>query len=108
MQPGEILWTPGPERVRQANVTAFTDWLARERGRRFADYNALWRWSVEDLEGFWQALWDYFGIAVLGPAHAGAGPARHARGRVVPGRAPELRAARAAARGAPAARRCFM
>ena len=67
MQPGEILWTPGPERVRQANITAFTEWLARERGRRFADYNALWRWSVEDLEGFWQALWDYFGIQSSAP-----------------------------------------
>src|SRR6185369_16135552 len=67
MQPGEILWTPGPERVRQANITAFTEWLARERGRRFADYNALWRWSVQDLEGFWQALWDYFGIQSSAP-----------------------------------------
>jgi acetoacetyl-CoA synthetase len=62
MQPGEILWTPGPERVRSANVTAFIEWLARERGKNFADYSALWRWSVEDLEGFWQALWDYFQI----------------------------------------------
>jgi acetoacetyl-CoA synthetase len=62
MQPGELLWTPGPERIRRANVTAFADWLARERGRRFGNYHALWRWSVEDLEGFWQALWDYFRI----------------------------------------------
>ncbi len=62
MQLGEILWTPGPERVRSANVTAFIEWLARERGKNFADYSALWRWSVEDLEGFWQALWDYFQI----------------------------------------------
>src|SRR6201987_3370883 len=62
MQPGELLWTPGPERIGRANVTALASWLARERGRRFADYHALWRWSVEDLEGFWQALWDYFAI----------------------------------------------
>ena len=67
MQPGELLWTPGPERIRLANVTALTDWLARERGRHFADYRALWRWSVEDLEGFWQALWDYFGIESSAP-----------------------------------------
>ena len=67
MQPGELLWTPGPERVRRANLTAFADWLARERGRRFADYSALWRWSVEDLEGFWQALWDYFRIESSAP-----------------------------------------
>jgi acetoacetyl-CoA synthetase len=62
MQAGETLWTPGPDRIRHANVTALADWLARERGRHFEGYHALWRWSVEDLEGFWQALWDYFGI----------------------------------------------
>ena len=67
MQPGDLLWTPGPERIRRANVTAFADWLARERGRRYADYTALWRWSVEDLEGFWQALWDYFHIDSSAP-----------------------------------------
>ena len=67
MQPGELLWTPEPERIRQANVTALADWLARERGRVFPDYRALWRWSVEDLEGFWQALWDYFAIESSAP-----------------------------------------
>ncbi len=67
MQPGELLWTPSAERIRHANVTAFAAWLARERGRRFADYGALWRWSVGDLEGFWQALWDYFRIESSAP-----------------------------------------
>jgi acetoacetyl-CoA synthetase len=32
------------------------------RARGFSDYHELWRWSVEDLEGFWGALWDWFGI----------------------------------------------
>ncbi|BCT78010.1 acetoacetyl-CoA synthetase [Sinomonas cyclohexanicum] len=27
-------------------------------GRTFADYEEAWRWSVEDLEGFWQLVWD--------------------------------------------------
>ena len=67
MQPGELLWTPGPDRIRRANVTALAEWLARERGWHFADYRALWRWSVEDLEGFWQALWDYFAIESSAP-----------------------------------------
>jgi len=62
MQPGELLWTPPPDRIRRANVTALAEWLARERGKHFADYHALWRWSVEDLGGFWQALWDYLAI----------------------------------------------
>jgi acetoacetyl-CoA synthetase len=32
------------------------------RARGFADYHELWRWSVDDLEGFWGALWDWFEI----------------------------------------------
>jgi acetoacetyl-CoA synthetase len=64
---GDLLWTPGAERVAGANLTAFTSWLADERGLRFDDYHALWRWSVEDLEGFWQAVWDYCGIRASVP-----------------------------------------
>ena len=63
-------------------------WLERERGRRFDDYASLWRWSVEDLEGFWSALWEYFGIrASVPPAralgrrhHAGCGVVSRVRG----------------------------
>ena len=32
------------------------------RARGFSDYHELWRWSVDDLEGFWGALWDWFEI----------------------------------------------
>jgi acetoacetyl-CoA synthetase len=54
---GDLLWTPGPDRADRANVTAFTRWLSRERGLDFAGYDALWHWSVTDLDGFWQAVW---------------------------------------------------
>ncbi|MDA8523199.1 acetoacetate--CoA ligase [Acidovorax sp. NCPPB 4044] len=37
-------------------------WLERHRGLAFDDYGALWRWSVTDLDAFWQSVWDYFGI----------------------------------------------
>jgi acetoacetyl-CoA synthetase len=59
---GDLLWTPGPERAGRANVLAFIRWLARERGHDLDGYDALWRWSVTDLDGFWQAVWDYCGI----------------------------------------------
>ena len=67
---GDLLWTPGPDRVRSANVTALIRWLARERGREFDGYHALWRWSVTDLDGFWQAVWDYCGIEASAPPTA--------------------------------------
>ena len=64
------------------------------------DYDALWRWSVADLEGFWAAVWDFFEIGgVVRPRARSAGDAGS---RVVPGRAPELR--RAHARSATTAR----
>ena len=54
----------------RANVTAFARWLERARGRQFGDYHALWRWSVTDLDGFWQAVWDYCGIEATASATA--------------------------------------
>jgi acetoacetyl-CoA synthetase len=62
----QILWTPSAERVERSNMTAF----ARAHGH--ADYDALWRWSIDDLEGFWAAVWEDLGVegsyeAVLGP-----------------------------------------
>jgi acetoacetyl-CoA synthetase len=59
---GDLLWTPGPERAEGSNLAAFTRWLGAERGLRFAGYHELWRWSVTDLEAFWQAVWDWFGV----------------------------------------------
>jgi acetoacetyl-CoA synthetase len=64
---GELLWTPSPDQVAYANVTAFANWLEEHRGLRFADYHALWRWSVDDLEAFWGALWDFFGVEASQP-----------------------------------------
>jgi acetoacetyl-CoA synthetase len=59
---GDPLWTPSAERVEQANVTAFIAWLRDTRGLRFTGYADLWEWSVTDIDGFWQAIWDYTGI----------------------------------------------
>ncbi len=58
---GELLWTPSAERVRRSQLTAFQNWLQSRHGLRFSSYEELWRWSVRDLETFWQAIWDFFG-----------------------------------------------
>ncbi|HEY6276007.1 MAG TPA: acetoacetate--CoA ligase [Streptosporangiaceae bacterium] len=76
---GDLLWTPSPAKVAGANLTAFTARLAAERGLRFADYDALWRWSVTDLVGFWQTVWDHFGVLASAPPTATLG------GRAMPG-----------------------
>jgi acetoacetyl-CoA synthetase len=64
---GEVLWTP-PADVRERTVIGrYLAWLHRERGLDFADYDALWRWSVTDLDGFWCSLWEYFEIRAHTP-----------------------------------------
>jgi acetoacetyl-CoA synthetase len=58
----EILWRPSAAAVESANLTAFIDWLRAERGVDVAAYPELWQWSVDDLEGFWNAIFDYFEV----------------------------------------------
>ena len=70
MQEGELLWRPPDDLVRDANLTRFLGWLERERGLRFEDYDALWRWSVSDLEGFWSAIWEFSGVRAHTPFEA--------------------------------------
>ena len=41
-------------------IRLYQQWLAEHRSLRFDDYGALWRWSITDLDGFWQSIWDYF------------------------------------------------
>ena len=43
-------------------IRLYQDWLRAQRGLQFDDYAALHRWSVSDLSGFWQSIWDYFGL----------------------------------------------
>jgi acetoacetyl-CoA synthetase len=40
-------------------VRLYQDWLHQTHGLQFADYRALWRWSVYDPDAFWQSLWTY-------------------------------------------------
>nr|WP_285867038.1 acetoacetate--CoA ligase [Mesobacillus maritimus] len=57
-----MLWQPSEEMISQSNVKKFTNWLKETRGLEIEEYNDLWKWSVNDLEGFWSAIWDYFEI----------------------------------------------
>ena len=49
-----LLWAPAAAMVERSTLTRYMRWLAAERGLDFADYEALWRWSVDELEDFWR------------------------------------------------------
>jgi acetoacetyl-CoA synthetase len=63
---GELLWEPSAELVERSRLVEFMRWLERERGLAFEDYEQLRRWSVDDLDGFWAAIWDFFDVQADG------------------------------------------
>ena len=43
-------------------IRLFQQWLTEHRQLQFDDYQAMWRWSVSDIEAFWQSAWDYLNL----------------------------------------------
>jgi len=62
VQPGEVIWTPPAEWRSTTKLGAFVDFLEDTRGLRFEGWQDLWQWSVTDLDGFWSAVWEHFGV----------------------------------------------
>ncbi|GAA1445147.1 acetoacetate--CoA ligase [Nocardiopsis tropica] len=68
-----VLWEPDEARTESSNIVAFARWASENKGvRAFGgeegspaasfDYDSLWRWSVTDVDGFWEAVWEYYGV----------------------------------------------
>jgi acetoacetyl-CoA synthetase len=61
------LWEPSRERLKDVEMARFMDWAGTQRGRPFADYDELWRWSVDELEDFWASIWEFCGVRASQP-----------------------------------------
>ena len=75
----DVLWTPPADVLQRSRIGAYLRWLAEHRGLEFADYDALWQWSVTDLEDFWRSIWDHFEVVAHTP------PTATLSGRDMPG-----------------------
>jgi acetoacetyl-CoA synthetase len=75
----EILWTPPATARESTRIGRFISWLEHERGLHLPDYESAWSWSVQDLEGFWAAVWERYDIEASAP------PLRVLSGREMPG-----------------------
>ena len=60
----ELLRPPAPD---GSEIARFLDWLRRERGLAFDAYDELHRWSVDDLEGFWSAVAEFYAVRFATP-----------------------------------------
>ncbi|WP_046505803.1 acetoacetate--CoA ligase [Streptomyces odonnellii] len=64
----EPLWQPDPDRIAAARVTRFQAWAAERFGAPAeGGYAALHRWSVDELDTFWKAVAEWFGVRFSTP-----------------------------------------
>jgi acetoacetyl-CoA synthetase len=64
---GAVLWEPSAAFRERSELTRYMRWLADRKGLGFAGYQALWEWSVRDVEAFWASLWEFFEIRASSP-----------------------------------------
>jgi acetoacetyl-CoA synthetase len=56
---GAVLWTPTEEHIQRSNIKRYMNWLKEKKGLSFETHRQLWNWSVEQLEEFWESVWEY-------------------------------------------------
>lgn len=58
----EKLWEPSAERIRSSPMFKFQEWLAANKGVTTTGFRELHRWSVDNVDAFWEAIWEYFDV----------------------------------------------
>src|SRR5271163_1007801 len=51
--------SPMPGTFPPTQMRRYQTWLSANYGLSFKDYEALWRWSVTDIETFWRSIWKF-------------------------------------------------
>jgi acetoacetyl-CoA synthetase len=63
----EVMWTPPADVRETTELGRFLDFVRDTRGHDLLGHDALFEWSVSDLEGFWGSIWDFFGVKAHAP-----------------------------------------
>lgn len=64
---GDLLWVPSEDAASDSGMARFTAWLKKKKQLDFTDYHDLWQWSVDNVEDFWQAIWEFFEVQSSAP-----------------------------------------
>ncbi|MBY7142166.1 acetoacetate--CoA ligase [Virgibacillus sp. NKC19-3] len=62
IEEGTLLWEPNEDWKQQSFLYDYMKWLREQKDIYFDDYHSLWKWSVNEVEAFWQSQWEYFDI----------------------------------------------
>src|SRR5687767_9726150 len=63
----EILWQPSADDIKASRLTQYKEWLRKQHGLTFSDYEALWQWSVDKPEIFWETIVHFFTVKFHSP-----------------------------------------
>src|SRR5699024_562745 len=47
----------------------YRKWLQTEKGINLRDQVELWKWSTNEIEAFWESIWEYCNIISHSPYH---------------------------------------
>ena len=67
MEADEVVWRPSAERIAGSALREYLDWLEQREGRPFPDHDALWVWSVEDIDRYWVSVVDFHDVRFSTP-----------------------------------------
>ncbi len=58
----QALWKPSETRIKNSNMFRFMQQVNHHQATDFADYDALYAWSVENITEFWAEMWQFADI----------------------------------------------
>ena len=53
------LWSPSAERIKNANMTKFIEFVNKRYSKQLKGYFELYYWSIANIPDLWAGVWDY-------------------------------------------------
>ncbi|MEK7845747.1 MAG: AMP-binding protein, partial [Nitrospinota bacterium] len=53
------LWVPSEEYIKKTNISRFINLVNKRHSLKICSYDELYRWSVENIKDFWEAMWEF-------------------------------------------------
>ena len=56
------LWKPSGQKIKNANITRFIEYVNKKQGKKIRGYSDLYKWSIDQIPEFWARLWEFLDI----------------------------------------------
>ncbi len=56
------LWQPDAQQLASSNLSLFINELNHRHGLQLKNYEDVYQWSINELESFWEGVWDICGV----------------------------------------------